>query len=304
MSPFSPALTLMFVTGLASLHVAAVCSQPPGTVSDSEKPLPGTMLLKVRVFDSVASASSSSWKVVGLKPPPAVKLKSCGSSGVASLTTVIEPRFRLVKVHVTISAVATLMFVTGLPSLHVALERSQPAGHGLGQRVAAADRHGREGQGVRERRIGVVVQREARGAQASARREGEVLRIVRLRVRDNDDLPALAVGERAGDVLARAQVDVRDGAAVAAGGAGLVPARRHGLRQREARAGGDVGERVGVGQRRVRVVVEREARRRQASARGEAEVLRIVGSRVLDDRDRTTLQMREGAGHDLGGQRR
>ena len=86
------------------------------------------MLAKVRVFESVASESSSSEKLAGLKPPPAVKLKSCASLGAASLTTVSEARFTCVNVHVTTSAGERLMFVIGLPSLHVALERSQPAG--------------------------------------------------------------------------------------------------------------------------------------------------------------------------------
>ncbi len=80
------------------------------------------------VLDSVALASSSSEKLVGLRPPPAVKAKSCGSSGVASLTMVICPRLRLEKVHVTFSAAEMLTFVTGLPSLHVAEVWSQPLG--------------------------------------------------------------------------------------------------------------------------------------------------------------------------------
>ena len=80
------------------------------------------------MFDSVPSASSSSGKLDGLRPPPAVKAKSCGSLGVASLTTTIWPRLRFVNVHVTVSAGARLMLDTGLPSLHVALVWSQPLG--------------------------------------------------------------------------------------------------------------------------------------------------------------------------------
>jgi hypothetical protein len=44
------------------------------------------------------------------------------------LTTVIEPRLTFVKVHVTISPAARLMFEAGLPSSQVALARSQPPG--------------------------------------------------------------------------------------------------------------------------------------------------------------------------------
>ena len=80
------------------------------------------------MFDSVPSASLSSWKLVGDKPPAAVKLKSWASSGVASLTTVIEPCFWWVKVQVTVSFGATSMLVIGLPSLHVALARFHVAG--------------------------------------------------------------------------------------------------------------------------------------------------------------------------------
>ena len=47
--------------------------------------------MKVRWFESVfeLSPSSSSWNEDGLRPPPALKLKSCGSSGCASLTILI-----------------------------------------------------------------------------------------------------------------------------------------------------------------------------------------------------------------------
>ena len=54
--------------------------------------------------------------------------KSCGSSGVASLTATICPRLWFVNVQVTVSPSDTPMFDTGLPSLQVALARSQPAG--------------------------------------------------------------------------------------------------------------------------------------------------------------------------------
>ncbi len=77
---------------------------------------------------SVASASSSSEKLAGLRPPPAVKAKSWASSGVASITTTTRPRLRLEKVQVTASPGDTLMFATGLASSHVAAVWSQPAG--------------------------------------------------------------------------------------------------------------------------------------------------------------------------------
>ena len=78
----------MLDTGLPSSQVAEIWCQLAGTVSASEKPLPGTTLAKVRVLESVALASSSSWKLAGLRPPPAVKSKSWASSGTAFLTTV------------------------------------------------------------------------------------------------------------------------------------------------------------------------------------------------------------------------
>ena len=84
--------------------------------------------MNVCVFDSVPSASSSSEKLAGDSPPPAVKAKSCGSSGCASLTATIWPRFWFVNVQVTLSPGATLMFDTGLPSLQVAPAGSQPPG--------------------------------------------------------------------------------------------------------------------------------------------------------------------------------
>ena len=77
--------------------------------------------MNVRVFESVGVASSSSEKLAGVSPPPAVKAKSCASSGVESLTTTIWPRLRFVNVHVTVSPPLSEMLETGLPSLQVAL---------------------------------------------------------------------------------------------------------------------------------------------------------------------------------------
>ena len=82
----SPTDTSMFDTGLPSSQVALAWSQPLGTVSESEYPLPGGTSSNVRVFDSVPSESSSSWKLAGERPPPAVNAKSCGSLGTESLT--------------------------------------------------------------------------------------------------------------------------------------------------------------------------------------------------------------------------
>src|SRR3954468_5443229 len=86
------------------------------------------MRVNVLVFESVASESSSSEKLVGERPPPAENEKSCGSLGRESSTITIEPRLRSVKVHVTVSETATSMFETGLPSLQVALDWSHPLG--------------------------------------------------------------------------------------------------------------------------------------------------------------------------------
>src|SRR2546423_60026 len=110
----------MFETGLASLQVAPVWGQLLGTGSCTEQPEPGTTSLNVCVFESVGSESSSSWKLDGLRPPPALKEKSCGSLGSASLITTILPRLRLVNVQVTVSPALTSMFEAGLPSLQVA----------------------------------------------------------------------------------------------------------------------------------------------------------------------------------------
>src|SRR2546422_457205 len=82
----------MLETGLPLSQVAPVWSQPLGTISASEYPLAGTTLLKVCVFGSVGSESSSSEKLEGLRPPPVVKLKSCGSLGCEDSTITILPR--------------------------------------------------------------------------------------------------------------------------------------------------------------------------------------------------------------------
>jgi hypothetical protein len=82
------------------------------------------------VFDRALALfpSSSSWNEDGLRPPPAVKEKSWGSSSWESCTTTIRPRFVLVKVQLMTSPSFASMFDGGDPSEHVALERSQPGG--------------------------------------------------------------------------------------------------------------------------------------------------------------------------------
>ena len=124
----SPADRDTFDTGLPSSQVALAWSQPLGTVSDSEYPLPGVRSLKVLVFERVGLESSSSEKLVGLRPPPAVKSKSWASFGDASLTAISCARLRLRKVQVTVSPAFTRIADTGLPSSHVAPVWSHPLG--------------------------------------------------------------------------------------------------------------------------------------------------------------------------------
>ena len=86
------------------------------------------MPVNVREFERVGFESSSSWKLVGERPPPAVKLKSCASLGCASFTTTIWPRLRFVNVQVMTSPGLMVMFDTGLPSSQEASARTQPLG--------------------------------------------------------------------------------------------------------------------------------------------------------------------------------
>src|SRR4051794_41627194 len=116
----------MLETRLPLSHVELVMSQPRGPVSLPTWPPSGPRLLNVWVLESVASASSSSWKVAGERPPPVLNEKSCGSSGWESARTTSAPRLRFVNVQVTVSFEETSMFVIGLPSLQVELVRSQP----------------------------------------------------------------------------------------------------------------------------------------------------------------------------------
>ncbi len=120
----------MFDGGEPSEHVAPVCCQPGGTDSVTEYPDPGATdsNVRVRATPFVSLPSSSSWKDVGLSPPPALKSKSCGSLGSASLTTTILPLGWFTNVHVTVSAGPTSMFDGGEPSEQVADERCHPPG--------------------------------------------------------------------------------------------------------------------------------------------------------------------------------
>src|SRR3954452_15311509 len=89
------------------------------------------MFDQVCVFDSVGSESSSSEKLDGLRPPVDENGKSVGSvvptAGWASLTATSVPRLLFVNVQVVVSFALRTIAVTGLPSLHVAEARSQPA---------------------------------------------------------------------------------------------------------------------------------------------------------------------------------
>ncbi len=80
------------------------------------------------MFESARSRSSSSEKLAGDSPPPALKAKSWASSGTALSTSATWPRLRLVKVQVTCSPAASPMLATALPSSQLAPVWSQPAG--------------------------------------------------------------------------------------------------------------------------------------------------------------------------------
>src|SRR4051812_1986534 len=113
---------------LPLLQVALCVYQPLTAASEMEYPLLAWMFENVCVFESSGLLSSSSWKLVGESPPPAVKLKFWPSLGTASLTTTSAPRFLLTKVQVTVSPTETLIAVRGLPSSQVELDRSHPDG--------------------------------------------------------------------------------------------------------------------------------------------------------------------------------
>src|SRR5205807_2332797 len=78
----------------------------------------------------------------------------------------------------------------------------RPAGQScLGDRVTAGEYNAGVRPRVRKRGHEVVVEREARAAEAAARRESEVLRVACSPLFGHDDVPALSVRERARDGL-------------------------------------------------------------------------------------------------------
>ncbi len=193
------------------------------------------------------SPSSSSWKLDGLRPPVVVKAKSWGPSGRVSRLSVMLPRLRFVNVQVTSSDGLRSMFDGGDPSEQVAVvshpgtessetEYPEPAGTSANRRLRAS------AVGI----VPVVVELEARGAEAAAGGEGEVLRVVGLGVLDHHDSGAAGVREGAGDGLLGSDVDVRRRRAVGARRSGLLPARRNRLRDRVSRPGRHGLERAGA----------------------------------------------------------
>jgi hypothetical protein len=81
-------------------------------------------------FENVWTSPFFRLKLDGLRPPPAVneKLVVVSLAGLVTFLILIVPRALFVNVQVTVSPALTSMFVTGLPSSHVALWRSQPDG--------------------------------------------------------------------------------------------------------------------------------------------------------------------------------
>src|SRR5207249_1533919 len=103
------------------------------------------------------------------------------------------------------------------------------------------------GSEVRERLLLAVLETEAgRSEEGRGGERGAGVARIRTRIRDllDDDRALLPVREGAGDRLARADVDVADGTAVATGRARQIPPRRHGLRHAVAASGSDVRERL------------------------------------------------------------
>ena len=240
-----------------------VWSQPDGTrLRDASSP---TRATRSRTCASSTESRRSrrrarSW--TGERPPPAVKEKSCGSFGVASLTTTMLPRLRFVNVQVTVSPGRRRCSTRGCRR-----RRWRRSGPSRPARSPRASSRSRAATFANVRVFDSVGSESSSswkldGREAAAGREGEVLRVVRRRVLDDHDLAPLAVREGAGDGLTGATRDVRDRAAVVAGRAGLVPAAGTVSATRVAGAGRPRSSNVRVfGQRRVGVVVEREARR-------------------------------------------
>src|SRR5437867_2054482 len=125
-----PAPTMTFWSGAGLCPGTLVVSTTqywPGTMFVSEQ-LPSAPVVQefeVAVSSAPCGGAPSSGGLstynVNTAPWSALPASSC-------LWMLIRPRARSRKVHVTVSPTPTSMFVTGLPSLQVALVRSQPAG--------------------------------------------------------------------------------------------------------------------------------------------------------------------------------
>ncbi len=95
----SPADTTIAFIGLLSEQVALVWVQPVTAPSETEY-VPGVTSESL-LLDNVPSASSSKSKLAGFPLPKLlVKVKSCASSGTASLTIMTWPRLVFVRVQV------------------------------------------------------------------------------------------------------------------------------------------------------------------------------------------------------------
>src|SRR6185503_2514694 len=90
---FSPPERSMLVIGDPSEQVALCSAQVAGRFSAREYPEPARTLFQTFVLGSglFSAPSSSSVTALGLRPPPAVKEKSRGSSGCASTTSRMLP---------------------------------------------------------------------------------------------------------------------------------------------------------------------------------------------------------------------
>ena len=129
----------MFETGLPSSHVALVWSHPLGTRLRDR-----VAAARRRRREACGCSRASRWRRrragswSGESPPPAVKEKSCGSSGVASFTTTIWPRLRFANVHVTTSAGRDVDVRHRAAVVAGGRGLVPPARHRLGDRVPAS----------------------------------------------------------------------------------------------------------------------------------------------------------------------
>ena len=150
----SPAETLMFVTGLPSLQVALVRSQPAGVFSAATYPEPG-MTAPVSCGVAASVRLKLWFRLDG--PPVSVNGKLVGSPlGSVTLSIRMCLAAVFVNVQLTTSPTLTSMFVTGLPSLSTSCSVQIPASRQrkrspgvvarARQDVAAAVRRGGVGQ--------------------------------------------------------------------------------------------------------------------------------------------------------------